>query len=74
MGRTLTKWIPWIPHHGQHCFRIADCLAFNCWGIFMVREPDLFVLIQETNPGFLQRNHIFATLVLEGTRQIQEAF
>jgi hypothetical protein len=37
----------WIPHHGQRCFRTADCLAFNYWGILMVWEPDLFVLIRE---------------------------
>jgi hypothetical protein len=36
----------WIPHRGQHCFRTADRLAFICWGLFMVREPYLFVLIR----------------------------
>jgi hypothetical protein len=63
-----------IPHHGQYCFRTADHLAFNCWGIFMVLEPDLFVLIREIKPGFVQRNKIFPTLVLHGMQQIQEAF
>jgi hypothetical protein len=38
----------------------------------MVRELDLFVLIRETKPGFVQRNKIFPTLVLDGTQQIQE--
>jgi hypothetical protein len=64
----------WIPHQGQHYFRTADRLAFNCWGIFMVREPDLFVLIREIKQGFVQRNKIFPTLVLDGTQQVQEAF
>jgi hypothetical protein len=40
----------------------------------MIREPDLFVLIQEIKPGFVQRNNIFPTLVLDGMQQIQEAF
>jgi hypothetical protein len=40
----------------------------------MVREPDLFVPIREMKPGFVQRNKMFPTLVLDGTQQIQEAF
>jgi hypothetical protein len=39
----------------------------------MVREPDLFMLIQEIKPDFVQRTKIFPTLVLDGTQQIQEA-
>jgi hypothetical protein len=64
----------WIPHHHRHCFQTADRLAFNCWGIFMVREPDLFVLIREIKRGFVQRNKTFPTLVPDGTQQIQEVF
>jgi hypothetical protein len=64
----------WTPHHGQHYFRTADRLAFNCSVIFMVRGPDLFLLIREIKPGFVQRNKIFLTVVLDGTQQIQEAF
>jgi hypothetical protein len=40
----------------------------------MDREPDLFVLIREIKPGFIQRNRIFPTLVLDETQQIQKAF
>jgi hypothetical protein len=40
----------------------------------MVREPELFVMIQEIKPGFVQHNKPFPTLMLDGTQQIQEAF
>jgi hypothetical protein len=50
-----------------------DHLLFNGWGIFMVRESALFVLIREIKSGSVQRNKIFPTLVLDGTQQIQEA-
>jgi hypothetical protein len=43
----------WILDHSQHCFRTADRLAFNYWGIFMVRERDLFMLIREMKLGFV---------------------
>jgi hypothetical protein len=64
----------WIPHQGQSCLRTADLLAFNCLGIFIVRESDLFVLTREIKSGFVQRNKIFRTLLLDGTQQIQDAF
>jgi hypothetical protein len=33
LGQNIDQVEPrWISHHGQHCFRIADRLAFNCWG------------------------------------------
>jgi hypothetical protein len=74
-GQNIDQVEPiWMPHHGQHCFRTADRLAFKCWPIFLAREPDLFVLIRETKFGFVQCNKIFPTLVLDGTQQIQEEF
>jgi hypothetical protein len=63
----------WIPNHGQHCFRTADHLAFSGWGIFMVKESALFVLIREIKSGFVQRNKILPILALDGIQQIQEA-
>jgi hypothetical protein len=42
-------------------------------GIFIVREPDLLVMIREIKRGFVQCNKIFPTLVLDETQQIQEA-
>jgi hypothetical protein len=53
----------WIPHHCQHCFRTADGLSLNCWRIFLVWDPDLFVLIREIKPGFVPGYKIFLTLV-----------
>jgi hypothetical protein len=74
-GRNIDQVeLMWIPHHGQLCFRTADRLAFNCWGIFMVRKPDLFVLIRERKPGFVQRNKTFPTLVLGVAEQIHKEF
>jgi hypothetical protein len=64
----------WIPQLGQYYIRTSDHLALNCWGIFMVREPGLSVVIREIKPGFVQRHKIFPTLVLDGTQQIQAAF
>jgi hypothetical protein len=46
----------------------------NSWSVFLVWEPDLFVLIQEIKPGFIQGYKIFPALVLDWTRQIQETF
>jgi hypothetical protein len=55
----------WIPHHCQHCFLTGDPLSLNRWQVFLVWEPDLFVLIREIKPGFLQRYKIFPALVLD---------
>jgi hypothetical protein len=55
----------WIPHHCQHCFLTVDRLSLNCWRVFLVWEPDLFVLIQEIKPGFAQGYKIFSALVLD---------
>jgi hypothetical protein len=43
-------------------------------GIFMVQEPDLFVLIRERKRAFVQHHKIFSILVLDETQQIQETF
>jgi hypothetical protein len=75
LGQDIDQVEPiWIPHHGQYCFHTADHLAFICWGTFMVREPDVFVLIREIKRGFLQRNKLFPTLVPDGMQHIQEMF
>jgi hypothetical protein len=55
----------WIPHHCRHCFRTADCLSLNCWRVFLVWEPDLFVLTREIKTGFVQGHKIFPALVLD---------
>jgi hypothetical protein len=55
----------WIPHHCQHYFRAADRLSLNCWRVFLVWEPDLFVLIREIKPSFVEDYKIFPALVLD---------
>jgi hypothetical protein len=60
LGQNIDQVDPmWIPNHGEHCCRTADCLAFKCLGIFMIREPDLSVLIREIKSGIVQRNKHF---------------
>jgi hypothetical protein len=55
----------WIPHHCQHCFRTADHLSLNCWRVLLVWETDLFVLIREIKPGFVQGYKTLPALVLD---------
>jgi hypothetical protein len=48
LGQNIDQVEPmWISYHGHHYFRTAGLLAFIYLGIFMVREPDLFVLVQQ---------------------------
>jgi hypothetical protein len=75
LGRTLTKWNP-CRFHTTVSIVFGPLIVWRSTVevIFMVWEPDLFMLIREIKPGFVQLNKIFPTLVLDGTQQIQEAF
>jgi hypothetical protein len=74
LTRSLAKWNSCGSHTTVGIVFGLLIVLDSIAGIFMVLEPELFVRIRAIKSGFIQRDKIFPTLVLDGTQQIQETF